>query len=174
MRNGSPMRRGSSIRAARTLTLSAVVLAVSVPAAAQVTAGDSVRLRVTGALRVEAMATGMRGDTLLLSLAGLAAPWEVPISNLESLEAYIDRSPRDGLRYGVAIGAGAGLFAGALSGVALYATGVGRTGGDEPTDMISSVLSWSGVGIVAGAITGAVVGGARPGRGWVVIPLPRR
>ena len=156
--------------------LALVGLATLVPAGAraQVTAGDSVRLRVTGALRVEAMTTGLRGDTLLLTLTGVSTTWPVSLSDLESLEAFVDRSPRDGLRYGVAIGAGAGLFAGAIGGLALQATGLTDNGGDEATGLVSSVLEWSGLGVVAGAVVGAVLGGQRPGRGWVAIPLPGR
>jgi len=143
------------------------------PARAQVHAGDSVRVRLTGALRVEGMTTALRGDTLLLATAGLTTLWPVPLTDLESLEAYVDRSPRDGLRYGVALGAGAGLFAGALGGLGFYATGIGRDGEGGSADLMSVVLSWTGMGFVAGAIVGAAVGGARPGRGWVAVPLPR-
>ena len=153
--------------------LSGALFAATGSARAQVSVGDSVRVRVTGALRVEAMTAALRGDTLLLTVRGLMTPWPVPVAHLESLEAFVDRSPRDGLRYGLALGASAGVFAGALGGLGLYATGVGREADDQPSDLMSVVLSWTGIGLVGGAVVGAVVGAARPGRGWVVVPLPR-
>lgn len=156
------------------LLFALVSLALVAPAnaRAQVSVGDSVRVRLNGALRVEAMTTGLRGDTLLLSLSGVTTTWPVSMSDLESLEAFIDRSPRDGLRYGAMIGAGAGLFAGALGGIGLYAIGLSGAEVDRATGLMSAVLTWSGIGVVAGAVVGAVLGGQRPGRGWVAIPLP--
>ena len=83
----------------------------------RISLGDSVRIRLPGALRVDASLLSWRGDVMMLDLVGLDAPW--PVSILE-LEALVARTSREGFRYGAGVGAAAGIFLGAGLGLMLH------------------------------------------------------
>jgi hypothetical protein len=139
----------------------------------QLEVGDSVRLRVTGALRLDGALRGVRGDTLVLRVEGLRGLWPVSSSDLVTLHRYTERNPREGFRHGAMTGLMIGLFAGAAVGVAVEAS---RSHEDSEltSAMIRSVLRWGGGGAGIGAATGGILGGANPGRGWVALTLPTR
>lgn len=135
--------------------------------------GDSLRVRLPGALRVDVSMQGWQRDTLMLRVEGLRTLWPVSGFDLETLEKFGDRTPREGLRHGAAIGMATGIFAGAAVGLLLEVTGE-----PDETDVaqrvIGAAVRWAGMGAVAGTIGGAVLGGRRPGRGWVLLELPSR
>lgn len=134
--------------------------------------GDSIRLRLAGALTLDASVGEVHDDVMVLSVVGLAARWPVSVFDMESLEVLDERTSREGLRYGFGMGLVAGIFAGAAVGLALHAAGV-TDDPDGPASLImGNTLRWAGFGAVAGGIGGAIVGGARPGVGWIRIELP--
>lgn len=135
--------------------------------------GDSVRLRVRGALLLDASMSELRQDTLILNLDGVDAPWPVSGFDLVTLERYADRTPRQGLRHGAVVGMVSGLFVGAGLALGLHALG----SNDEPDAGIAvlrSALTGVGLGAVSGAVGGGILGGRQPGRGWVSLALPAR
>jgi len=135
--------------------------------------GDSLRVRLPGALRVEASMRGLQSDTLLLRVRGLSSDWPVSAYDLVSLERFRDRTASEGLRDGVTIGAVVGLFVGAGFGVLLQVASGGESD-DRGLEMIRSTLRYAGVGAGAGGIVGGVRGSRNPGRGWVALPVPSR
>lgn len=140
--------------------------------ASRVEEGDSVRLRLPGALTVDASVGEVRNDVITLRVVGLAQGWPVSVFDMASLEVLDERTPREGLRYGFGMGFVAGVFAGAAVGLALHSAGV-TDDLDGPASLImGNTLRWAGFGAVAGGIGGAIVGSARPGVGWIRIELP--
>ena len=136
--------------------------------------GDSVRVRLPGALQVSGIAATIDPVGLHLRTEGLDALWPVGFLELSSLEVYRRRSSRQGFRHGVGMGLAVGLFFGVASGLMLHATGVWQSDSGGPAErMIRSGLRLAGVGAAGGAMVGGFFGGAHPGVGWVSIPLPR-
>lgn len=135
-------------------------------------AGDSLRLRVRGGLPFDAHMRLMDRDTLVLVTRGLADDWRVAASDLETLHRYVDRTPREGFRYGAAIGMAIGMVAGAAVGALLHATDV--IGGPDETlqGFVAGTMKLSAAGLGVGALAGGFIGGASPGMGWIGIQLP--
>lgn len=154
--------------------------ALATPAAAQyndvgaLQPGDSVRLRLPGALRLNAQMSALRADTLMLVVEGLNDLWPVSSFDLVTLERFAQRDSRQGFRHGALMGMAAGVFVGAGIGLGLHASGVGRDTGEVTIDGMNTVLRWTGLGFALGAIGGGFLGGAKPGRGWVPVALPSR
>ena len=136
--------------------------------------GDSVRLRLRGALPIDGQMLVLRSDTLVLAMAGLPDDWMVAASDLETLHRYIDRTPREGFRHGAAMGMAVGMFVGAATGAILHATDV--LGGPDETlqGFAVGTLRLSAIGMGLGGLTGGFIGGANPGMGWIGIELPVR
>jgi hypothetical protein len=134
--------------------------------------GDSVRLRLPGALKVDASMRDLHDDTLVLVIAGLSTDWSLSAYDLETLERWVDRSPSEGFRYGAAIGLAIGIFVGAGAGGLLYATSVLGDPDDPPSRVLDAAIKWAAFGSGLGALTGGFLGGARPGQGWISIELP--
>ncbi len=139
----------------------------------RISLGDSVRIRLPGALRVDASLLSWRGDVMMLDLVGLDAPWPVSILELEALEVHVARTSREGFRYGAGVGAAAGIFLGAGLGLVLHATGIVNDPDQPQTQVMRTATRWSALGAVAGALGGGFYMGAHPGFGWVRIELPR-
>ena len=139
----------------------------------QLEVGDSVRLRVTGALPLDGALRAVRGDTLVLRVVGIDDPWPVSSTDLVTLERYTERNSREGFRHGAMTGLVIGFFAGAAVGIAVE-TRHSHDNTELTAAMISSALRWGGGGAGIGAATGAIWGGAHPGRGWVGLSLPTR
>ena len=166
----------------RTVSVTAVTLMVltvtASPSLAQFSGmgalqpGDSVRLQLPGALRVEASMREMRGDTLILIVPGLASEWLLSGYDLVSLERYTDRNSREGFRNGAVVGMFAGVFVGAAIGLVLHSTGVIYDEDRPNTQIVGNTLKWVGLGFAFGGIGGGFWGGAHPGRGWVALQLP--
>lgn len=137
------------------------------------TSGDSVRVRLPGALRVEASMRAVRADTIVLAVSGLADQWSLSAFDLESLERYVDRTPSEGFRQGAILGMAAGLFAGAATGLLLHYTGALGAEDEHPVeDLVGTTLKGAGLGAGVGILVGGFFGGAHPGMGWVSIDLP--
>ena len=134
--------------------------------------GDSVRLRLPGALKVDASMRDLRDDTLVLIVPGLATDWSLSAFDLESLERWVDRSPSEGFRHGAALGLAIGLFVGAAAGGVLHATPILGGPDDPPSRVVEAAIAWGAFGGGVGALTGGFLGGARPGQGWISIELP--
>ncbi len=141
------------------------------PARLQV--GDSVRVRLPGALRLDAALRELRGDTLMLAVQGVEDAWPVSGYDLVLLERFGPRTPREGFRNGLMLGMASGLFLGAAVGLALNASGTDDS--PEPgVELMRQALRGAGLGAALGGVVGGFVGGARPGSGWVALPLPTR
>jgi hypothetical protein len=134
--------------------------------------GDSVRLRLPGALKVDASMRDLRDDTLVLIVSGLATDWSLSAYDLETLERWVDRSPSEGFRHGAAIGFAIGLIAGAAAGGVLNATSVLGDPSDPASRVVDAAIKWGAFGGGLGMFGGGFLGGARPGRGWISIELP--
>jgi hypothetical protein len=140
--------------------------------ASRIVTGDSIRLKLPGALWLDAHFGSWSADVMLLEVAGIAGDWPVSIFDLDGLQVYTQRSARDGLRHWALIGAVTGIFAGAATGLVLHATGAVGEPDAPPGQIISTALSWTGIGIVVGTLGGAAYGASRPGIGWVQVQLP--
>lgn len=134
--------------------------------------GDSVRLRLPGALKMDASMRDLRADTLVLVVAGLSTDWSLSAYDLVTLEHWVDRSPSEGFRHGAALGLAIGLFVGAAAGGVLHATSVLGGADDPPSRVVEAAIQWGAFGGGIGALGGGFLGGARPGRGWISIDLP--
>jgi len=139
----------------------------------QLEVGDSVRLRVTGAMRLDGALRGMRGDTLVLQVEGIETFWPVASRDLETLERYTERNPQEGFRSGAMTGFVFGFFVGAAVGVAVESARSHEDVELAPA-MMTAAVRWGGAGAGLGAATGGILGGAHPGRGWVGLTLPAR
>lgn len=137
--------------------------------------GDSVRVRLRGGIPVPASFGAWNEDVMLLTVQGLGQDWPVSIYDMESLDIYRARTPQEGFRQGVLIGAVAGVFVGAAVGLVLHSTGVSFDP-DLPSDqqILATSLRWAGIVAAAGGVVGGFVGGSHPGIGWVHVDLPRR
>lgn len=140
--------------------------------ASRIVTGDSIRLKLPGAFWLDAHFESWSADVMILEIAGISEDWPVSIFDLDGLQVYTQRSPRDGLRHWSLIGAVTGIFAGAATGLVLHATGAVGEPGAPPGQIISTALAWTGIGIVVGTIGGAAYGASRPGVGWVQVQLP--
>ena len=148
---------------------------MSAPRPGDMVAGDSVRVRATGTQRVEATVIGWQGSTLLLSVPGLEQAWSLPIHQIQAMDRYQARSPRDGFRNGVVMGMVTGVFLGAAVGLALYTSGVTKDEDGPPAEqLISSVLRYSGLFTVGGGLTWGFLKAKNPGRGWVGVSFTTR
>lgn len=140
------------------------------PTAADIAAGDSVRIDAGGASRVEATVIRWQGPTLLLSVPGLSGPWHLPVDQIAAMDRYQAIHARDGFRRGVAVGIAAGVFIGAAVGLGLYATGVTKDEDGPPGEqLMASVLKYSGLFTVGGALAWGFVKAQNPGHGWVAV-----
>lgn len=157
----------------------AVVLSSAAPAHAlpqirQLQVGDSVRVRLPGALRVDASMHEMRNDTLLLIVSGISGVWPVAGRDLVTLDRYTDRTPQQGFRNGAVLGVVIGVFAGAATGLVLHVTGVIDDPEEPPAQLFGNALKWAGLGIVVGGFGGGFIGGRNPGKGWIRVELSGR
>jgi len=151
---------------------------VGPPPPSGVRVGDQVRFRIHNMASpkpIEATFSGWRGDTLVLALPNVEAPWLLSADQLRFLERYQALTPRHGLRRGLALGLVTGLFVGAAVGGGLYAAGVTHDEDGPPAEqLIASVLRFTGLFAVGGGISGGILGGRNPGWGWVGVSLPPR
>lgn len=155
-----------------------VVAQAPLPPAGGVIVGDSVRVRireVTGGEPVGATVMAWRADTLVLAVSGLNGPWSLPLGDIGTLDRYQALTPSHGFRRGFALGMAAGVFVGAVVGAALYATGVTHDEDGPPAEqLIVSVLKFSGLFSVGGALTMGFIGAKNPGWGWVGVSVSTR
>ena len=155
-------------------------LGAAVPGLAQrsdtnrVNPGDSVRVRMDAGSRVDAAFRRWDGDSMVLRVAGLEAPWTVSVFDMYGLEVYTDRTRREGFRHGAVLGAAGGLFIGAVVGVALNAAGVTDDPNGPSDQLVTHAIRGAVIGIAGGALAYGVYRGRHPGRGWIGLQLPSR
>lgn len=140
--------------------------------ASRIERGDSLRVQLPGALWLDAQFRSWNADIMLLGVQGVAGDWPVSILDLDGLQIYGQRSPREGFRYWGLIGAASGVFVGAATGLLLHTIGVSGDAEGPTSQIISTSLRWAGLGAIAGAIAGGVYGGSHPGIGWIGVRLP--
>lgn len=159
-----------------------LVVALMLPASAtqaqpgadrmRVSPGDSLRIRLSGRMTVQAAFDSWGPHAVLLDLPGVGPPWPIPFEELERLDAYLIRTPSESFRHGAAMGAAAGLFIGAGLGLLLHATGVASDSDDPPETIITRALQGAGLGIVGGVVVGGAYARSHPTSGWIRIELP--
>ncbi|MDX1494260.1 MAG: hypothetical protein R3253_09385 [Longimicrobiales bacterium] len=138
----------------------------------RMTAGDSVRVRLTGRMTVAAEFNRWEDDGILLDVDGFADPYSVDLTNMERLDVYMVRTPRESFRHGAILGASAGLFIGAAVGLVLHQTGVIDDEDAPPAELVTDGLTFAGLGLVGGALVGGFYAGTHPRRGWIRVQLP--
>lgn len=134
--------------------------------------GDSVRVQLMGRVTVAAEFNRWEGDGILLDVDGFEHPYPVDIANMESLDVYMVRTPRESFRHGALLGASAGLFIGAAAGLLLHQAGIIDDEEAPPAEILTDALTFAGLGLVGGTLVGGFYGSAHPGRGWIRVQLP--
>lgn len=138
----------------------------------RVSAGDSLRIRLSGRMTVEAAFDSWGPSSVLLDLPGVDRPWPIRLEDLERLDAYLIRTPSESFRHGASIGAAAGLFIGAGLGLLLHSSGVASDADDPPETIITRALQGAGLGILGGVFVGGAYARSHPSFGWIRIELP--
>ncbi|MDX1646370.1 MAG: hypothetical protein R3304_04420 [Longimicrobiales bacterium] len=171
--------RSSPSAAVRLPTFLLLVLSLSARSAAaqgadrnRMTVGDSVRIELSDRRTVAAEFRTWRQDGILLDVHGFARPYPVPLEDMERLDAYLLRTPRESFRHGAMLGAAGGLFVGAAVGVILNRTGVISAEDSPPSAVVTDAMRWMGLGIVGGALAGGFWASNHPSSGWIRIELP--
>lgn len=134
--------------------------------------GDSVRLEVSERQTVAAEFHAWAPDRILLDVNGFVDPYPVAVEDLEKMDAYLLRNPRESFRHGAVLGAAAGLFIGAALGLVLHETGVIDDPDEPAAEIVTDTMQWMGLGLVGGALFGGFWSSAHPGFGWLRIELP--
>jgi len=162
----------------RRVGLSALLLLVGAlglePLSGQIVqAGDSVRLRMPGALSVEGLAESVHGEMLLLRTEGIEGIWQVSMFDMAQLDVHRPRTPRQAFRRGFGYGLVAGVFVGAAIGIAIHASGLVGSPDDPPAErLLQTTFRGIGLGTIAGGFLGGIVAARRPGLGWIEVRLP--
>ena len=142
-------------------------------AAQMVSAGDSVRVRMNGAVSIEGITAAVQGERILLRTAGVDDLWPMSMFEMAALHVLRPRTKSEGFRLGFGTGLVAGLFIGAAVGLALHSAGAVGSEDDPPAELLmQTTLTATGIGSLAGGFIGGFRGGANPGRGWKRVPLP--
>ncbi len=138
----------------------------------RMTVGDSVRVRLTGRMTVSAVFNQWQSDGILLDVDGFVDPYQVDLENLERLDVYMARTPRESFRHGALLGGTAGIFIGAVAGFLLHAGGVIDDEGAPPAEVVTDALTFAGIGLVGGVLVGGFYASSHPGSGWIRVQLP--
>ncbi len=138
----------------------------------RMSAGDSVRIRLSGRRTVAAEFTRWTTNDIVLDVNGFSSPYSVAVEEMERLDAYLQRTPRESFRHGALLGAASGIFIGAALGVVLHHTGVIDDPRAPPAEIVTDAMTWMGIGLAGGALVGGLWAGSHPGFGWIRIELP--